>query len=562
MTNRDLARALEELAAMLEVRGENKFKVAAHAKGARVIAEFPEDLAEFVKNNELTSIPGIGKGLEVKIREFLTTGRSAELEDLRAEVPAGVLALMKVPGLGIKKARQIHDELGVTNVDELRIAIDSGRVAALKGYGEKAAAKILESIEKQSKFAGQVRLDVGILSAATLVTALERVSGVEKIVVAGEIRRRREVISAIDLVIECSDKPAFVAALEKLPFAEGLSSNGDEFSFQFNDKIAVRIVVSEPADFPINLLRATGSVEHLRELDEFAEARGVGLTGKFKSEHDIYRKLGLSEIVPELRAGMGEIPAAAKNALPILIERADLRGLMHMHTEYSDGDPVLEDYAKYAKANGYEWMAIADHSTSLKIANGLSEERVLKQHAEIDDVNAKYAQHGVRLLKGIECDILGDGSLDYTDEFRTNFEWIVASVHSKFNLPEKEQTRRICHALENPSVTVLGHLTGRLLLSRNGYACDQHEIIRAAAQTGVAIEINANPRRLELDWRLVREALDLGVFICISPDAHSIGELEYVDFGLWAARKGWCTKEQILNCLSAKDFLKFAASRK
>jgi len=566
---------LEEMAELLELDGANPFKSGAYDKAARALKDFHGDLVDAIQRHALTEIPGIGKGIAEKITELHTTGRIEEMDELKARVPVGLLEMIRIPGFGPKKAVAMHRELDITTLTELKAACEDGRVSALKGFGAKSTEKILAGIEQLAKYAGRFRLDTALLAAEPILEKLRTHPAVKRAALAGSLRRGRETVKDIDFVVATELPTEVMDFFVALPGVTSVMGKGEtKASVVLNERMGADLRCVTPEQFPYALAHFTGSKEHNTRLRQIAKDRGWKLNeyGLFPegsdvslpatSEAEIHAHLGLAFVTPEMREDMGEVEAAAQNEMPTLIEKQQLRGLLHMHTTYSDGAPRLEDYAVWAEANGIAWMGITDHSQTLTIANGLSEARVLAQHREIDALNAKYAGRGVRLLKGIESDILLDGSLDYPDGCLSKFEFIIASVHAHFNLSEKEQTLRLCRAADNPHTTVLGHLTGRLILAREGYACDQREILRVAGRRGIAVEINANAYRLDLDWRLVRYAVEHGCKVCISPDAHALAGLDDTRYGLAMARKGWCRAEDVLNCLSADEFLRFAAAKR
>lgn len=576
MKRDDLIRELEAFGELLELDGANTFKAGAYPKAARILKEYEaDDLEERIANGTLTEIPGIGKGIAQKIEEFAADGHIAELEELREKYPPELLEICRIPGVGAKKTRQLHEELSINNVEELKAACESGKVADLKGFGAKTAMKIIDGIERMKRFAGQHRIDKARNAAMPILERLRQHPKVKEAEIAGSLRRWKEVVKDLDFVA-ATDSPAevmeFFTTMENVH--EVIGHGETKSSVVLSSGIGADLRCVSPAQYPWALLHFTGSKEHNTELRARAKERGLKLNeyGLFpdgketslpaRSEADAYQHLGLAYIQPEMREAMGEIDAAAEDKLPALIEHRDLVGIMHLHTHYSDGKPDPEDYARYAEKHGLRWMGISDHSKSLGVARGLNEERVLAQMAEIDEINARWEKKNIRLLKGIESDILEDGRLDYADDFLGKFEFIVASVHTYFNLTEKEQTLRVRRALENPHTTILGHMTGRLLLQRDGFAIDQKEILRHAAQQGVAIEINGNPRRLDVDWRLLRYAVEQGCRITLGPDAHVMEGLEDTRYALAMARKGWLTKADILNCLSVEDFLSFARARR
>lgn len=575
MDKNALMDALDQLGTLLELDGANTFKVAAYQKAVRALSKYEGDLDAAVQEKTLTEIDGIGKGIAEKIHEFAASGRIEELDRLRETMPLGLEKMTRIPGFGAKKARAVWQELGIEAVDELAKAAQDGRLAALKGFGAKTAEKVLKGIEQLDRYAGQYRIDKALEEAKPLLEALRALPEVKEANIAGSLRRAKEIVKDIDMVAATTDPKSVMAWFVGRPEVINVIGHGDtKSSVQWRFGIQVDLRCVTPEQYPYALLHFTGSKEHNTRLRARAKEFGLKLNeyGLFpegeekplpaKSEAEIYRHLQMAFVEPELREDRGEVEAAADGKLPVLVKRSDLKGLLHMHTHYSDGKPRLEQYAEWAAENGIQWMGIADHSQSLTLTNGLTGERVLEQGERIDEVNAAYKNKGVRLLKGIESDILLDGSLDYADDFLGNFEFIVASVHTHFNLPEKEQTGRIIRAMENPHTTVLGHMTGRLLLQRDAYAVDQREIIRAAARLGVAIEINANPRRLDLDWRLVHFAIEQGCRLSIGPDAHIMAGLEDTEYGLLMARKGWVESQHLVNCLTAQEFLHFARSRR
>jgi DNA polymerase (family 10) len=575
MNLNDLIEALEEMAVLLELDGANGFKVRAYQNAVRALPEHDDVLDELVADNRLTDIQGVGQGLAEKIAEFAKTGRIGELDELRKRIPPGLVEMIRIPGFGPKKAIAVHKELGIDTVAKLKEGCEDGRVSGLKGFGAKTAEKILAGIEQLARFSGRHRLDQGMALAAPILEALRRHPAVERAETAGSLRRWRETVGDLDFVVSTMDPKAVMEFFVALPGVTAVLGQGEtKSSVMIRGKIQADIRCVSDSEFPYTLMHFTGSKEHNTRMRSRAKDMGLKLNeyglfpeGSDKSlpavdEKAIHAHLGLDYVVPELREDTGEIDAAAAHALPKLITDKSLRGLLHMHTHYSDGKPTLDEYAAWAAEHGIQWMGIADHSRSLTVANGLPEERVLQQHAEIDRVNAQFAKRKVRLLKGIESDILLDGSLDYSEEFLKNFEFVVGSVHSHFNLTEKEQTARILRALDNPATTVLGHMTGRILLAREGYAVDQREVIRHAARVRVAIEINANPYRLDVDWRLIHFALEQGCKLTIGPDAHAMDGLGDAHYGIAMARKGWATADDVLNCLDVDAFLRVAASRR
>lgn len=567
--------AFEELATLLEIDGANAFKVRAFRNATRVLADHSHELENLLQANSLTSLQGVGPGVAAKVSEFATTGTMQELEELRAKIPAGVLAMTQIPSLGAKKALAIHRELGIDSIEKLKAACEAGTLAQIKGMSAKTCAKILEGIALLDQFKGRHRLNHGWAIAQPILEKLRAHPAVQRADVAGSLRRWRETIGDLDFVVSTKSPREVMDFFVALPGVTSVLGNGDtKASVILAGKIQADLRCVSDAEYPYTLMHFTGSKEHNTKLRARAKSLGMKLNeyGLFREdtntrlaagdEREIHAHLKLDYMPPETREDHGEIELAESGKFPALLTRSSLRGLLHMHTTYSDGKPSLEDYARWAHSNKIEWMGIADHSQSLAIAGGMKETTVIAQHAEIDALNRQYARRGVRLLKGVESDILPNGDLDYPDHVLRTFDFIVASVHSHFTLTEKEQTARICRAIENPHTTVLGHMTGRQLLIRDGYRVDQKAVIRCAAENNVAIEINGNPRRLDMDWRFLRHALDLGCKLTVGPDAHSIDGLNDAEYAVAILRKGWATKDDVLNCLVVEEFLAFASARR
>lgn len=557
MTSSDAAGALERIAQLLELRGENQFRTRAYHNAARALAALDlGDLAPALADGTLEHTPGLGPGTLAVVRDLVATGRSNLLDQLAAETPAGLTELLGVPGLGTSKIHLLHTTLGVRSLDDLEAAARDGRLAGVKGFGAKTAEKVAKGVAFVRANAGRLRFPEAAVEAARLASAVRSQLGVITAEVAGALRRRLEVVSEVEVV-------AAVDGMEeapRLPAAHGLAG---------------RLVCALPPRYAVAKWRATGSAAHVAQVAERLAARGYALDGDavragdgeivpVQDEFALYALAGLAFVVPELREGAGEVEAAARGALPALLEPADIRGVIHCHTTYSDGGASVEEMAEAARARGYAYIGITDHSQSAAYAGGLTPAAVVKQHAEIDRVNDAYRERGLdfRVLKGIECDILGDGALDYDERTLARFEFVVGSVHSRFGLTEREMTDRVCRAVANPFLTVLGHPTGRLLLARDAYAIDLGEVIAAAAESGAAVELNADPHRLDLDWRELRAATARGVTIEIGPDAHSPEGIANVEFGVGVARKGWLGPADVLNARSADAVLAFARAKR
>lgn len=574
-TKTALVRALKRLRAYLEIDGANTFKVNAYVKAVRVLEDEALDVGRHVEEKTLTEMDGIGKGIAEKIVEFWNEGEIAELSELEEKYPEGLLEMTEIPGFGAKKAVAVWKELGVEDTSQLEQACEDGRVAGLKGFGQKTAEKVLAGIAQRRKHSGRFLLDVARGTAEPLLAALAACDAVQRVEMAGSLRRWRETIKDVDFVVATDDPPAVMEVFTGYEAVERVTGQGEtKASVVLDSGMAADLRCVPPAQFPFALMYFTGSKEHNTALRGLARTKGLKLNeyGLFPDGEDeslgaadeaaIYAHLGLAWIPPEMREDMGEIDLAAGGEMPRLVEMDDIHGLPHMHTTASDGHVELGEYVEWAAEHGIQWMGIADHSRAASYAGGLSVEDVEEQFAEIDALNRKAKARGVRLLKGIESDILADGSLDYDDDLLARFDFVVASVHSQFNLAEEAQTERIVRAIENPHTTILGHMTGRLLLRRDGYAVNQRRLIEKCAECGVAIELNANPQRLDMDWRLVRTASEAGAVFSIGPDAHDLAGLAHTRFGVAQARKGWLGPGRIVNSMDADGFLDFARKRR
>ncbi len=565
MTKDDIAAALEETALLLELKGENAFRCNAYRNAARALALAEGEIKELIATGRLSEVRGIGATLVEKITELVTTGELAFLNELRAEVPPGLRQMLRIPGLGPKKVKALHDNLLIDDVAKLEAACNAGEVAKLKGFGAKTQAKILEGIAFLGTVGQRVRIDQAFPLGVSLLEQLKKLPGVIRGELCGSLRRRRETAKDIDILISAADAKPIMDAFVALPEVMQVVGHGDTKSSIVaamsigGEKIVLnadlRVVPDE--SFPFALHYFTGSKEHNIRMRQRAIDRGwslneYALSGKkgnvaCKDEADIFKALEVDFIPPELREDSGEIEAAEKRKLPKLLEQSDIRGVFHNHSTYSDGNASLEQMALAAKALGFEYFGIGDHSQSLKVANGLSVERVRQQWKEIDELNARLK--GIRILKGIESDILEDGSLDYDDDVLAGFDYVVGSVHTLFNLSVEDQTARICKALAHPRLTMLGHATGRLLLRREGYKVDLDAVLKSAAKHGKMIEINAHPVRLDLDWRHCKRAKALGIPLVINPDANSTEELALYAYGVNEARRGWLEKSDVFNTL-------------
>jgi DNA polymerase (family 10) len=578
MSKDEVANVLDEIGTLLELKGENPFRANAYHAAARTIGQLSGDLGQMVAEKQLSKVRGIGETLQEKIATLVTTGQLPYLEELRASIPAGLVEMLRLPGVGPKKVKALHDNLKINTVDELKAACDSGAVAKLKGFGAKTQTKILEGISFLGQVGLRLRIDQAEAIALSLVEKVRAMPGVIRAEVCGSLRRRRETIGDIDILASAKDAAPIMEAFVHLPevmqvvgqgptkssIVAGINLHGAKLTMNAD------LRVLDDKEFAFGLLYFTGSKDHNIRLRQRAIDRGWSLNeyaltqGKksfpAKTEAEIYKLLELVYVEPELREDTGEIEAAESGMLPALIELKDVRGVFHNHSTYSDGTASLEEMALAAKKLGLEYFGIGDHSQSLTIARGLPPNTVKKQWAEIDKLNEKLK--GVQILKGTEVDIREDGSLDYDDELLAGFDYVVASIHTLFNMPEAVMTARVCKALAHPAVTMLGHATGRLLLRRDGYKINLDEVLKTAARHGKMIEINAQPHRLDLDWIHVKRAKEMGIPMVINPDAHSTEELELFRFGVDVARRGWLTKDDVFNTRPLKEVVKELRRRK
>lgn len=543
----EIARVLDEIARLLAFRGDNAFKIRAYRGGARALRELDEPLEEVLAAGRLRELSGIGPALAEKI-EQLAAGLPVPLvERLRAEIPLALLDLAEVPGVGPKRARALHEALGVTTLEELEAAARDGRLATVAGFGAKTVEAVVAGIASVRSHAGLILGTEAWGLAEQLRARLAAHPAVDRVDVAGEVRRRLEIVSEIALVAASDDADAVLDAFLTAPSVDAvLKREPHAARVQLAQGVTASVMVVQAEAYAVALLQATGNAEHLAQL----AARGAMVAGP--DEAACYAALGLAEIPPELREGRGEVEAAATGPLPPLVTRADLRGVVHCHTTWSDGRSSIAEMAAAATARGFEYLVICDHSRSASYAGGLSIEDLARQRDEIAEVNA--ADPGCAVLAGCEVDILADGALDYPDAVLAELDCVVASVHGPFRLPLAQQTARVCRALENPYLDILGHATGRLLLQRDGYAVDLDAVLDTAAAHGVTIEINADPRRLDLDWRWHQPARARGLRFSIDPDAHSPQGLDHVEIGIGVARKGGLTAADVINTLPLKQF--------
>jgi DNA polymerase (family 10) len=564
MNKDEIIGVFENIARLLELKGENPFKIRAYLHASKALETLAEPLEKLISEDRLIAVDGIGKATAEKIATLSTTGRLDYYNDLRDEFPPDILTLFDLQGLGGKKIKALWDSLKIHSVTSLERACKGGRVATLPGFGEKTATNILKAIEHMRSHAGEFRFgDIAAL-AGSLLEDLRTHPEVGQAQIAGSFRRKKEIVRDLDFLVSTKKPEAVMEFFTTHPLVENILAHGaTKSSVILKNGIQCDLRAVTASEFPFALNYFTGSKEHNVRMRSRALSRGWSLNEyRFSAaegrqlreplpevleESDIYRALELDPIEPELRENHGEMEAAEKHALPRLIEWSNLRGAFHNHTTESDGRSSLEDMVAAAKELGLEYLGIADHSKASFQANGLDEKRLAAQVARIAEINA--SEKDIHIFAGTECDILKDGSLDFSDEILASLDYVVGSIHSSFTMPAAEMTKRIIRAMENPHITMLAHPTGRLLLGRDPYQLDIPAILDAAAATGTFIELNANPRRLDLDWRWWQMAKEKGVKCVINPDAHSTAGLQDLIFGIGIARKGWLTKDDVINTL-------------
>ena len=568
-----VVQTLERIAVLLELSGANPFKSRAFQNGARALQSYEGDLGEGLAAGELKKIKGVGKGILTEVESLLADGTSPALTELQELVPPGLLEMAKVPGLGPKRVKTLYDKLGIESLGELEYACNENRLVQLDGFGAKTQEKILKGIDAIRRFSGRHLLSDAWATADRVIEALGAVEGVQKMELAGSLRRRRETIKDVDVLVAAEDPARVHEILTKLDGVEEIIGSGDtKTSVRLDNGINVDLRTVTPVQFPFALHYFTGSKEHNTRMRQRAKDRGLKLNeyGLFPADSDasldcadedaISAALDLRPIPPELREDMGEFAAAEEGELPALVGEDDICGVLHNHSTWSDGADSIRDMAEAARALGFQYLGLSDHSQSAFYAHGLKEEAILRQHEEIDAVNAEFEDFVV--LKGIESDILPDGSLDYDDEILERMDFVVASVHGHFGMSPEDQTKRCIRAVQNPFTSILGHPTGRLLLGRDGFELDLRAVIDAAIEVDCALELNANPHRLDLDWRELRYAVRNGARISIGPDAHRTDGLRDVRYGVAVARKGWVQAEHVLNALPADDLRSWLKERR
>jgi len=582
MDNDAVAEVLNEIGVLLEVKGENPFKTRAYVNAARTIENLNDPLEVVIEEDRLKDIKGIGKALQEKVTTLVTTGELPYYEDLKASVPEGLIAMLDIPGMGPKKVKAVYEELEIETIDGLAKACEDGTVAALTGFGKKTAEKIVEGINFRKQFGNKHRLDICHTLASAVLDGLREHPNVIRCEIAGSLRRWKETVGDLDFLVSSKKPGPVLDWFAEQPNVMNVIVKGDtKVSVNLEGGVQADLRVVSDAEYPFALAYFTGSKEHNIVMRQRAIERGLRLNeyGLFKSkeetrdpklrvkcqtEEEIFKTLDLTYIPPELREDKGEFDAAEKRELPKLLEWTDLKGSLHNHSDWSDGKQTLEEVAAAAEECGFAYWAITDHSRSSFIASGLDDKRLAKQLEAIAQVNRSYEQDGskFRLLTGSEVDILSKGKLDFPDELLAQLDCVVASIHQGFGGSEEEMTKRLVKAAENKYVQTLGHITGRLLLERDAYKLNQRKIIDACAANGTWIELNASPYRMDMDWRLWSYAKEKGVKCVINTDAHRYEHFGYLRLGAGVARKGWLTRDDVVNTLPLTKLRKALAVKR
>jgi len=553
MRNDEVGNILQETADLIELTGGNRYRAQAFNRAARSLKALSASVSDRLRDNTLTEVDGIGKGMAEHVSDIVSTGTFPERDELLNAVPPGLLDVLRVKGLGTKRTRRLWKELDITSLDELEQAAETNRIIALDGFGRKTQEKIKTNLRQLRSYASKWRLSDAWTEASRLLEDLRSLNPVDRAERTGRLRRYREVVQHIDLIVATSNPDAVRTWIDNL-VDNDIERDGSVLTGTLPEGLPLRLHLTSVDDFGTAWWRTTGSGDHRRAyVDQF------GPPDPHSDERDVFKAAGCAFVPPALREGTQAVNRAKDDQIPTLITVDDIQGCLHNHSTYSDGAGTLYEMAEAAHTMGFSYFGICDHSQSLRIADGLSPDEVQEQHKEIRRLNNDLAAKDIdfRVFAGIESDILRDGSLDYEDEVLETFDFVVASVHTGFNMDEEEATKRVVQAVRNPYTRILGHPTGRLLLSREGYPLDHERVIEACAEHGVAIELNANPYRLDLDWRWIQSATDQGVLVSINPDAHSTSELEYVKWGVAVGRKGWLTPEDCLNAKTRPDFARW-----
>jgi DNA polymerase (family 10) len=572
LSNRELAEVFQTIADLLEIKGEVIYKILAYRKAADSLNNLGRDASEYWREDKLTEIPGVGKAIAEKIDELLTTGKLEFLEKLTAEVPSSLADLLQVPDLGPKKVALFWHELDITTLDELAEAARAGKLRGLPGMGEKSEAKVIAGIEALARRTTRIPLGRAWPAAQELLAFLRGTAGVEAAEAAGSLRRMRATVGDLDLLVAASDSAAVMDAFVHRPDVARVLGHGEtKSSVEFNNGLRAQLWAHPPERFGTALQYATGSKDHNVRLRELALKKGLSLSDQAfikedgdeilcATEEEVYALLELPWIPPELREDRGEVQAALAGKLPTLVELNDMCAELHCHTTWSDGKLPVKEMAEAARDRGYKILAITDHSPSLGITGGLSEEDIKVQRAEIDAAQ-KDLGNSIRLLQGVEMEIRADGTLDYPDEILTKFDIVCASLHVSLRQPREKITERLLNAIRNPKVDMIGHPTGRLIPDREGADLDMEAVLAAAAESGVALEINAHPARLDLDDVYARRAIELGIPLSINTDAHSPEDMDLMHFGVATARRGWVEAKDVINTWETEKLIGWLKNR-
>ncbi|HHT9117949.1 MAG TPA: DNA polymerase/3'-5' exonuclease PolX [Candidatus Hypogeohydataceae bacterium YC38] len=573
MKNAEIASLFERIADVLELKGENTFRINSYRRAARVINDLTEDIKEIADKGKLKDIPGIGEGHAAKIDEYLKTGHMTKYDEVMKGISEETVALMQISGLGPKTVAMLNKELGIVGIADLEEAIHKGKLQGLRGLAEKKIENILKGIELYRTSQQRIPLGVAFPVVNRIVARLGKTKGIKAIQAAGSLRRMKETIGDIDILTAGTNGKEIIQAFVSLPEVTQVLAAGDtKGSIRIEEGLQVDLRVVEEDSFGSALQYFTGSKAHNIHLREIAKKKGLKISeyGIFKGnkklggakEEDIYETLGMKWIPPELREDRGEIAASQEDRLPRLVEPKDIRGDLHVHSKWTDGSSSFEEIAQRAQSRGYEYCVVSDHTKSTRVAHGLDEERLLKEIEEIDKINKKLSGSGLRLLKASECDIRTDGKMDMPDEILSKLDIVLAAVHAGFKQSKEQITERILAAIENPYVNILVHPTGRLISQREAYEVDMDKVMEAAARTGTAMEINSYFDRLDLNDVNARKAKEMGVKVAISTDTHHLDQMWMIELGVGIARRGWLEKEDVINTWPLKKLLEFCQAKR
>jgi DNA polymerase (family 10) len=553
---------LEEIALLLQLKGENIFKTRAYSDGARIIENLDDDIDNLVKEDRLKDIKGIGIALNSKIKELVEKGELEYYENLKKEIPEGLIEMLKIQGLGAKKIKLLYDKLNIISINELEKAALNNKLIELPGFGLKTQKKIIENIKLLNSTKGLMLYSDAEFYANEILKSLEKSDNVIRAEICGSLRRKKEIVKDIDILVSTKDVEVRRIFLEHELTEKIISKGNTKCSIMLKNGINADLRIVKDEEFPFALHHFTGSKEHNVKMRHNAKEKGITMNeyGIFKGdklircedEKEIFKTFDMDYIEPELRENLGEIEFSKNKKLPELIKLKDIKGIIHVHSNYSDGENKIEDLAKYCIKKGFSYLVLSDHSKTAFYANGLSEEDIIKQHKEIDFINNKYKNF--KIFKSIELDILKDGTFDYDDKILRSFDLRIASIHSSFSMDEETVTKRVIKAMESGFVNILGHPTGRLLLKREPLKINMGKLVNSAIQNNVVLEINANPKRLDLDWRYIKSAKDKGCLFVISPDAHSFEGIEFIKYGINIAKKGWLESKNVVNAFNLNDF--------